>query len=121
MAASMASQDIFKIRNAVDQLGWKQTEPSALLNDSKGAKALADNPIMKGLAKHILRRELYVREQTQAGALGMYHVQTELNVSDMLTKPTSFSSSAGSSWFTFEMDIDAESSDEIDRHRSGRA
>jgi len=41
---------------------------------------------MKGLAKHILRRELYVREQTQAGVLWMYHVQTELNVSDMLTK-----------------------------------
>ena len=86
MAASMASQDIVKIRNAVDQLGWKQTRPSALLGDSKGAKALADNPIMKGLAKHILRRELYVREQTQAGVLRMYHVQTELNVSDMLTK-----------------------------------
>jgi hypothetical protein len=47
---------------------------------------LADNPIMKGMARHITRRELYVRELTKKNVLRVYHVQTELNVSDMLTK-----------------------------------
>jgi hypothetical protein len=86
MAASLASQRIQNFRNTLADLGWKQTEPSPLLSDSKGAKALADNPIMKGMARHITRRELYVRELTKKNVLRVYHVQTELNVSDMLTK-----------------------------------
>lgn len=87
MAASLASQRIENFRNTLADLGWKQAEPSPLLSDSKGAKALADNPIMKGLARHIHRRELYVRELTQKNVLRVYHVQTELNVADMMTKP----------------------------------
>ena len=86
MAASLASHRNQNIRNTLPQNGWKQTEPSPLLSDSKGAKALADNPIMKGMARHITRRELYVRELTKKNVLRVYHVQTELNVSDMLTK-----------------------------------
>jgi hypothetical protein len=87
MAASLASQRIENFRNTLADLGWQQAEPSPLLSDSKGAKALADNPIMKGLARHIQRRELYVRELTQKNILRVYHVQTELNVADMMTKP----------------------------------
>ena len=54
--------------------------------DSLGAKCLADNPVTKGLAKHIERRELYVRELTKLGVVRVYHVGTELNLSDMFTK-----------------------------------
>jgi hypothetical protein len=37
MAASLASQRIENFRNTLAALGWKQTEPSPLLSDSKGA------------------------------------------------------------------------------------
>ena len=86
MAASVACLDIVQTRNVMGDLGYKQKDPTTLLGDSLGAKCLADNPVTKGLAKHIERRELYVRELTKFGIVRVYHVGTDLNLADMFTK-----------------------------------
>ena len=86
MAASIACLDIVQLRNLLADFGYKQKDPSTMLGDSLGAKCLADNPVSKGLAKHIERRELYVRELTKLGVVRVYHVGTDFNLSDMFTK-----------------------------------
>lgn len=86
MAASIACLDLVQLRALMASWGFKQKDPSILLGDSLGAKCLADNPVTKGLAKHIERRELYVRELTKLGTVRVYHVSTELNIADMFTK-----------------------------------
>ena len=56
---------------------------------SDGARA--DRSHLPAPRRHNALTELYVRELTQKNVLRVFHVQTELNVANMMTKPLALS------------------------------
>jgi hypothetical protein len=68
-------------------LGETQLQPTSLYTDSQAGVDLVSNVFqMHPKCRHFNRDINYVRECVQNGSVSLYHVRTELNPADILTK-----------------------------------
>ena len=57
-----------------------------LLVDNTGAIDIAKNPVHRYKTRHILRRDLYIRELVENGEVKVVYVKTANNAADIFTK-----------------------------------
>ncbi|GJP51090.1 hypothetical protein CLOM_g10259 [Closterium sp. NIES-68] len=73
-------------RRLLAELGEEQQGPTPLYCDSQGAIALAKNPILHGLTKHMKVKWYWVRSMVTAGEVELHYVTTTAQPADMMTK-----------------------------------
>ena len=71
-----------------DEIGFNDLiKPIALFSDSKGAIAMAYNPVAKTKCKHVDLADHYTREKVESGATTISYVPTGEMRADAMTKP----------------------------------
>ena len=86
MAASQAATETMYFRGLLYEFG-RELEPTVLYVDNQGAVELSKDMKSCQRSRHIERRYLKVRELVALGEIVVKHVPTEMNHSDVLTKP----------------------------------
>ncbi|CAI7886725.1 unnamed protein product [Closterium sp. NIES-53] len=86
MALFRAVREIVWQRRLLAELGEEQQGPTPLYCDSQGAIALAKNPVLHGLTKHMRVKWHWTRSMVAAGEVELYYVKTTGQPADMMTK-----------------------------------
>ncbi|CAI7891177.1 unnamed protein product [Closterium sp. NIES-53] len=86
MALFRAVQEIVWQRRLLAELGEEQQGPTPLYCDSQGAIALAKNPVLHGLTKHVRVKWHWTRSMVAAGEVELLYVKTTGQPADMMTK-----------------------------------
>ncbi|CAI7728539.1 unnamed protein product [Closterium sp. NIES-54] len=86
MALFRAVREIVWQRRLFAELGEEQQGPTPLYCDSQGAIALAKNPVLHGLTKHMRVKWHWTRSMVAAGEVELRYVKTTGQPSDMMTK-----------------------------------
>ncbi|CAI7901297.1 unnamed protein product [Closterium sp. NIES-54] len=86
MALFRAVREIMWQRRLLAELGEEQQGPTPLYCDSQGAIALAKNPVLHGLTKHMRVKWHWTRSMVAAGEVELHYVKTTRQPSDMMTK-----------------------------------
>ncbi|CAI7820833.1 unnamed protein product [Closterium sp. NIES-53] len=86
MALLHAVREIVWQRRLLAELGEEQQGPTPLYNDSQGAIALAKNPVLHGLTKHMRVKWHWTRTMVAAGEVEFRYVKTTGQPADMMTK-----------------------------------
>ncbi|CAI7801864.1 unnamed protein product [Closterium sp. NIES-54] len=86
MALFRAVREIVWQRRLLAELGEEQQGPTPLFCDSQGAIALAKNPVLHGLTKHMRVKWHWTRSMVAAGEVELYYVKTTGQPADMKTK-----------------------------------
>ena len=87
IAGSVAACHLVSERGICAELGFTQAGPTTLKMDNTSAIDLANDPMYHSKAKHIARRDLFIRELVERGEVRPIYVKTAANVADALTKP----------------------------------
>ena len=58
-----------------------------MFSDSKGAIAMAYNPVQRAASKHVDLADHYAREQQERGTISISYICTFDMIADALTKP----------------------------------
>ncbi|CAI7897223.1 unnamed protein product [Closterium sp. NIES-53] len=86
MALFRAVREIVSQRRLLAELGEEQQGPTPLYCDSQGAIALAKNPVLHGLTKHMRVKWHWTRSMVAAGEIELHYVKTTGQPADMMTK-----------------------------------
>ncbi|CAI7800768.1 unnamed protein product [Closterium sp. NIES-53] len=86
MALFRAVREIVWQRRLLAELGEEQQGPTPLYCDSQGAIALAKNPVLHGLTKHMRVKWHWTRSIVAAGEVELHYVKTTRQPADMMTK-----------------------------------
>ncbi|CAI7758145.1 unnamed protein product, partial [Closterium sp. NIES-53] len=86
MAQFRAVREIVWQRRLLAELGEEQQGPTPLYCDSQGAIALAKNPVLHGLTKHMRVKWHWTRSMVAAGEVELHYVKTTGQPADMMTK-----------------------------------
>ncbi|CAI7844471.1 unnamed protein product [Closterium sp. NIES-53] len=86
MALFRAVREIVWQRRLLAELGEEQQGPTPLYCDSQGAIALAKNPVLHGLTKHMRVKWHWTWSMVAASEVELYYVKTTGQPADMMTK-----------------------------------
>jgi hypothetical protein len=86
VAAALCASNILHKRQLLEQLGYKQDEPTKLFEDNQGAIALARNPVNQGRARHIDVKWNFLRDCVRNKTIELHYVSTSDQIADMFTK-----------------------------------
>ncbi|CAI7916163.1 unnamed protein product [Closterium sp. NIES-54] len=86
MALFCAVREIVWQWRLLAELGEEQQGPTPLYCDSQGAIALAKNPVLHGLTKHMRVKWHWTRSMVAAGEVELHYVKTTGQPADMMTK-----------------------------------
>ncbi|CAI7816161.1 unnamed protein product [Closterium sp. NIES-53] len=86
MALFRAVREIVWQRRLLAELGEEQQGPTPLYCDSHGAIALAKNPVLHGLTKHMRVKRHWTRSMMAAGEVELRYVKTTGQPADMMNK-----------------------------------
>ena len=86
MAASQAGLEAVFLRSLLSDMGYKQSKPTDLYVDNKGAIDMSRDYISNERTKHIERRHFYVRECVENHQITVPYVNTVNNLADFFTK-----------------------------------
>ncbi|CAI7909387.1 unnamed protein product [Closterium sp. NIES-54] len=86
MALFRAVREIVWQRRLLAELGEEQQGPTPLYCDSQGAIALAKNPVLHGLTKHMRVKWHWTRSMVAASEVELHYVKTTRQPADMMTK-----------------------------------
>ena len=86
LAADLACREIMHLRNLLSELGYPQTEPTTLYDDSNGAIRNSVNPCFKKKLKHLPLEYHYTRERCNAGDIILVKIDGAKNPADIMTK-----------------------------------
>ncbi|CAI7758563.1 unnamed protein product [Closterium sp. NIES-53] len=86
MALFRAVREIVWQRRLLAELGEEQQGPTPLYCDSQGAIALAKNPALHGLTKHMWVKWHWTRSMVAANEVELHYVKTTRQPADMMTK-----------------------------------
>ena len=89
MSISATCQEALYLKSLYHDLTGIVTRPLLISNDNQSAIAIVKNPGKHNRTKHIDIRHHFVREHYQSGDIALDHVESELNVADIFTKPAS--------------------------------
>lgn len=71
----------------LEELHFKQQDPTPIYCDNSSAIKLSENPVLQGRNKHIDVKYHFLRELTNEGTINLIHCKSEDQVTDVLTKP----------------------------------
>ncbi|CAI7890046.1 unnamed protein product [Closterium sp. NIES-54] len=86
MALFRAVREMVWQRRLLAELGEEQQGPTPLYCDSQGAIALAKNPVLHGLTKHMRVKWHWTRSMVAVGEVELRYVKTTGQPADMMTK-----------------------------------
>ncbi|CAI7880453.1 unnamed protein product [Closterium sp. NIES-54] len=86
MALFRAIREIMWQRRLLAELGEEQQGPTPLYYDIQGAIALAKNPVLHGLTKHMRVKWHWTRSMVAASDVELHYVKTTRQPADMMTK-----------------------------------
>jgi hypothetical protein len=86
IALSEASREALWLRQFLREVHLLKPNPTVLLCDNNGAKALSSDPTHHSRSKHIDVRHHFVRERVEDGSLTIWRVPGYDNVADIFTK-----------------------------------
>lgn len=86
-AAGHASKEIAWQRNLLEEIGFKQQEPTPLLCDNKSAIMMVHNPVFHARTKHIELKYHYIRKEFKQKNIRLLSVSSADELADFLTKP----------------------------------
>ncbi|CAI7770710.1 unnamed protein product [Closterium sp. NIES-54] len=86
MAVFRAVREIVWQRRLLAELGEEQQGTTLLYCDSQGAIALAKNPVLHGLTKHMRVKWHWTRSMVAAGEVELHYVKTTRQPAYMMTK-----------------------------------
>ncbi|CAI7773182.1 unnamed protein product [Closterium sp. NIES-53] len=86
MALFRAVREIVWQRRLLAELGEEQQGPTPLYCDSQGAIALAKNPVLHSLTRHMRVKWHWTRSMVAAGEVELRYVKTTGQPADMMTK-----------------------------------
>ncbi|CAI7794830.1 unnamed protein product [Closterium sp. NIES-53] len=86
MALFRAVREIVWQRRLLAELGEEQQVTTPLYCDGQGAIALAKNPVLHGLTKHMRVKWHWTRSMVAAGEVELHYVKTTRQPADMMTK-----------------------------------
>ncbi|CAL2241824.1 unnamed protein product [Prunus armeniaca] len=85
-ATSSACQAVW-LRRLLEELCFKQDNPTVIFCDNSSAIKLSRNPIMHGRSKHIDVRFHFLRDFVKNEVIELEHCPGNIQVADILTKP----------------------------------
>ncbi|CAI7896253.1 unnamed protein product [Closterium sp. NIES-53] len=86
MSMYHAIMEIVLLRKLLEDMGAEQEGPTPLFCDSESAIAMATNPILNGLNKHMKGKWHWVRQMVKEGAVELHWVKACKQAADFLTK-----------------------------------
>ena len=86
MATHLAAKEIIWSRNILEEMGYKQEQPTILAEDNQSTIAMINNDCNSNKTKHIEIRFNLIREQVQLNNINMEYLDTSNMTSDILTK-----------------------------------
>ena len=86
MAGSLAACETVYMRGVLEFSGFNQKGPTTILMDSSTAISISADPVMHDKSRHILRRELHIRELVDRGVVQGKYIKSAKNPSDIFTK-----------------------------------
>ena len=89
ISACSATQSAVYIRQLLTDLGFKQDEPTVIMEDNQACIAMSNNPITHKRTKHIDIRYHFVREKVESKEVELVYIPTQHQLADILTKPLS--------------------------------
>jgi hypothetical protein len=87
VAGSQAACEAVHLRGILEEAGHTQSKPTTLYMDCSSAIDLAKDPMHHASAKHIARRDLFIRSLHDNGTIEPKFIPTTRNTADALTKP----------------------------------
>jgi hypothetical protein len=81
-----AAQHIASYRNILEEIGFKQSSPTVLLEDNQACIAMTSSLLCSSKARHIKLDHHYIREQVENGEIVLEYCQTADMVADIFTK-----------------------------------
>eukprot|EP00961_Rhodomonas_salina_P032743 441428-Rhodomonas_salina.2 len=87
-AASVAGTDITYVRHLLEEIGYKQEEPTVLWEDNMACIHMSRTSVMYHKARHINTRVYHLWELCKSGAMVCEKVSSLEQVADSLTKGT---------------------------------
>jgi len=86
-AAGHASKEIAWQRNLLEEIGFKQQEPTPLLCDNKSTIMMVHNPVFHARTKHIELKYHFIRKEFKQKKIRLLSVPSADELADFLTKP----------------------------------
>jgi hypothetical protein len=86
MAISAGVQEIKWIRQLLEELSFKQQQPSILISDNQAAIAISENDVHHHRTKHIDIRHHFIRDSIKQKEIQVKWIQSEQQLADVLTK-----------------------------------
>ena len=86
MALTEAAQEIHWLRSLIQDIGFKQHNPTKLYGDNRGSIKLSNNPIFHKRTKHIDIKHHFIREAVENKIVALEWIPTEDMVADIFTK-----------------------------------
>ena len=86
VALSIVTKEICWLRNLLEELGFKQDNPTVVNEDNRGTICFANHDSFKGNSRHIDVAFHFGQEKTKDGTIQVVYCETGNQVADMLTK-----------------------------------
>ena len=86
MALTATIQEAMFLRQLLDSMGVKQSEPTMIFEDDHVCIALSRNRIVNSRSKHIDIKYHYNREKVESGEVDLKYCSTKEMIADVMTK-----------------------------------
>mgnify|MGYP000037351645 CR=1 FL=1 len=86
LAIVLAAKKIIWLRGLLASLGFNQHEPTKLFTDSTAAMDMISNHKTSNKSEHLTLQINFVRQLIDNATIQLVHVDTDLNVADLMTK-----------------------------------
>ena len=81
------SSEILWIRNILEELGFKQIDPTPMYTDSSSAIGTSENPVNQSSLRGIQTLYHATRDMIEQGHIEVIHVPAHEELADIFTKP----------------------------------
>ena len=86
MSLSEATQEAIYLRQLLNELGYRQTEPTIIYIDNQSAIKIAENPVQHQRTKHIDIKHHFIRSSVEKKDIVLQYLPTNEMPADILTK-----------------------------------
>lgn len=111
--AALTCKEVLYLRELLEFAGFKQRRPTPIYEDNEAAMRLSENPVNRGMTKHIARRFHFLRQSSDDHAITLIPVSSAKNVADAFTKPLAKSAFSGHRYSMGMRDYSKETSEKL--------
>eukprot|EP00961_Rhodomonas_salina_P052932 709697-Rhodomonas_salina.1 len=85
--AALTAKEVLYLQELLHYAGHKQITVTHIFEDNEAVMKLSENPINRGMSKHIGRRFHFLHQCAEDGHVALVPISSERNVADAFTKP----------------------------------